>query len=159
MLLGQCTCISIMVLIFDLENSFRLSWSRTIWSWTIRRGQNLQKKQGWPLPNLGPQRTEFLNKMWSLNFCPSSWSWGFGNLTFLKWSLKFLEICDLRAKLGPWNLKHAEMGVLLTARRAWKGSSGAHIPAPGFQVSAPSLLRNLQAHAWTTCRPTFPTVA
>ena len=55
------------------------------------------------------------------------------------WSLKFLEICDLRAKVRSWKLKKAEMGVWRTARRAWtwRGSSGPHIPVPHFSVCSP----------------------
>ena len=52
--------------------------------------------------------------------------------------VKFLEICDLGVKVGSWELKSAEMGVLQTARRAWKGGlQGLHIPVPHFQWVAP----------------------
>ena len=54
------------------------------------------------------------------------------------WSLKSLKICNLGVKVGSWEWKNAEMGVLRTARRAWKGVfRAAHTRTPFFREFPP----------------------
>ena len=52
------------------------------------------------------------------------------------WSLKFPEICDLRVKVGSWELKMLKRGLANSKEGVKRGSSGLHIPIPHFSQSA-----------------------
>ena len=125
-----------------------------------------------PLPNLRtPLWREFLNKCSHVNSILAHFeALELNSLLILRfWSFKFLEICDLEWKLDLENRKNAEMVVLGTARRVWKGVSRAtHTSIIIFLwVSCPSLIpsRTVKGehhlpvtpfchHAWTSyCIP------
>ena len=58
------------------------------------------------------------------------------------WSFKFLEICDVGAKVEQ---RHAEMGILQAAERVWKGYlQGCTFPVPhSFREYPPQGLTQL----------------